>query len=394
MPEVNYKTSELFQLLDMGLRDNMLTNPDSSMHSLAKTIHATTLETGNPLFNKFYKNMKINALQEHINTATDDSNTTEIVHDDDETIVIDDGLIDNNIHKYKWSADVRTFTPFCKTAKFELYQDYFQPTGRISDLALMNSIGPVGIKIGNDRTTEFNISYIDKYKDKDMNCIVAVIDCGEHANIEIEELFVNKEGCKIYKILYIVRDRTRLKIKRTHDAQGINTGLNVIETQVVQFPGSSFKMEVSGNGSKYTQDLVFVDSYRDCKTDIKGRFNCGEDSINNMVVNIHHKDINSTSNVDVKSVLDSNAYSSFLGNIIVDKDAIDIKAHLTNKNLLLSETASAVSEPQLDINTKEIECTHGCTISNINKDDLYYLNSKGISTLNATTILKESFLKL
>jgi hypothetical protein len=57
MPEVNYKTSELFQLLDMGLRDNMLTNPDSSMHSLAKTIHATTLETGNPLFNKFYKNI-------------------------------------------------------------------------------------------------------------------------------------------------------------------------------------------------------------------------------------------------------------------------------------------------------------------------------------------------
>ena len=56
MPEVNYKTSELFQLLDMGLRDNMLTNPDSSMHSLAKTIHATTLETDNPLFNKLYKN--------------------------------------------------------------------------------------------------------------------------------------------------------------------------------------------------------------------------------------------------------------------------------------------------------------------------------------------------
>ena len=84
---------------------------------------------------------------------------------------------------------------------------------------------------------------------------------------------------------------------------------------------------------------------------------------------------------------------SFLGNIIVDDDAINVKAHLVNKNLLLSDKASAISEPQLDINTKEIECTHGCTISNIDKDDLYYLNSKGIDNFEATEILKEAFLK-
>ena len=66
---------------------------------------------------------------------------------------------------------------------------------------------------------------------------------------------------------------------------------------------------------------------------------------------------------------------------------------MVNKNLLLSDKASAVSEPQLDINTKEIECTHGCTISNIDKDDLYYLNSKGIDNFEATEILKEAFLK-
>ena len=51
---------------------------------------------------------------------------------------------------------------------------------------------------------------------------------------------------------------------------------------------------------------------------------------------ITKQDIRNSGAVDVKSVLDSNAYSSFLGNIIVDKDAIDIKAHLTNKNLLLN----------------------------------------------------------
>jgi Fe-S cluster assembly protein SufD len=76
----------------------------------------------------------------------------------------------------------------------------------------------------------------------------------------------------------------------------------------------------------------------------------------------------------------------------VDKDAINTDAQLVNKNLLLSSKATAITEPQLDINTKEIACSHGCTVSNINEDQLYLLESRGIETNIAEETLKQCFL--
>lgn len=393
MSEVKYNINDLHTLLEVGLRDNMLTNNKSPFHEIAKEIYSSTIDKGNPLSNKFYKNMKIKVLQQHTNIATDNLVKRSFdVETEDNIILIDDGQIQRTGSSYtpnKYNVTLMN----AHTPRFKLYQDYFEPTGRVSDLALMHSTGPVGIKFKRNETSNVIVKYTDRYKDNDINCVVAIVDIGEWGHIELNEEFENKEGCKIYKILYLCRENSTVTINRTHDNTNKSKGLNVIESQVIQFPGSTLTMNVNGEGSLYNQDITYIDSYKDCGTEVTGRFDCHKDSINNIVVNVHHKDINSCSNVDVRSVLDDKSFSSFLGNIVVDDDAIDVKAHLVNKNLLLSDKAIAITEPQLDINTKEIECTHGCTISNIDKDDLYYLNSKGIDNFEATEILKEAFLK-
>ena len=127
---------------------------------------------------------------------------------------------------------------------------------------------------------------------------------------------------------------------------------------------------------------------------VNGKYILEEDNINNVACQIHHKGPGSYSNVDVKSTLEDKSHLSFLGEIIVDKSAIDTDAQLTNKNLQLSKTATVVTEPQLDINTKEISCSHGCTVSNVDKEQLYALQSKGINDTDARRILKECFLDL
>jgi len=395
MSEIEYSLNELHSLLKVGLRNNMLLNENSPFHNLAKDIYESTVDTGDPLKNKFYKNMKVNVLKDHINVATDNKPKKAFeVETEDNIILIDDGQIVQvgsayNPHKYSLSL----MNAHSNSLRFKLYQEYFEPTGRISDLALMHSIGPVGINFKKHANSEIIVNYVDKYKDNDVNCVVAVIDVGEYSHVTINEHFENKQGCKIYKLLYLCRENSKVTINRDHGTQNKTEGLNVIESQIVQFPGSTLTMNLKGEGSLYNQDVTFIDSYKDCGTEVTGRFDLHEDSINNVVVNVHHKDIESCSMTDVRSVIDDKAFSSFLGNIVVDNDATDVKAHLVNKNLLLSKQANAISEPQLDINTKEIECTHGCTISNIDKDDLYYLNSKGIGNYEATEILKEAFLK-
>jgi len=170
--------------------------------------------------------------------------------------------------------------------------------------------------------------------------------------------------------------------------------MNIVESRVIQFPESKLNFNILGEGSKHNQDIIDVEIHDNCFTSIVGTFNCFDKVTNNTVVNIHHKGRDSFSRVDVKSIVDDFAHSSFLGCITVDKEAEGVDAELFNKNLLLSDKATAITEPQLDINTKEINCKHGCTVSNVNKDELYYLQAKGIDTASAEETLKKCFLTI
>jgi Fe-S cluster assembly scaffold protein SufB len=273
-----------------------------------------------------------------------------------------------------------------------LYQPYLKPTGRLGDIAVIHSINPVGYKILPDTNVDLNIKLADVFDDKDLSCNVIIVDVGSNSNASISEFIHAKNGTKIVKVLYLVREGATLNLDRTFDVNNKKDSLCVLESQVIQFPGSTFNAYIQSEGNNYNQDLMFIDVYKNCTTNIKGNHYLYDSNKNNSVVNVHHKGPNSTSRVDIRSVLEDNAYSSFLGEIKVDKIAEGVDADLKNKNLLCSSNATAFTEPQLDINTKEITCSHGCTISNIDKSILYYLNSRGIDNVAGGDIIKQCFL--
>ena len=396
MAELEYSLSELHNLFELGLRNSMCINEKSDMHEVAVENRDYILGEGNPVKNKMYKNMKMSALTNHMNLAG--TIESESKHDKakDFDIIIDDGQIENSSHNYSHWADndPRILSPFEARSNLNKYQPYFKPTGRISDFAVAHSTGVVGLKFPTRSRASKTIAYTDYYNDKDLNCVTVIIDISKNSYINIDETFFNKDGLKVYKILYLIRDHAVLNLNRSLEIEGKDNGANVIESNVIQFPGSTFNYTVQGEGSKYNQDLMYIDVYKDCKTNVNGSFDLYGNYINNTIVDVHHKGPNSTSNVDFRSIIDDTSHSSFLGSITVDKDAINTDAQLVNKNLLLSNTATAITEPQLDINTKEIVCSHGCTVSNIDKNQLYFLESRGIETSMAEETLKQCFLTM
>lgn len=400
--KVKYTINELDSLMSLGVRRSMFLNTNSEMHEVALENKNSISQNGNPINNSLYKNMKIETLKTHVNIAHNTKSKLNVDEDklSSYDICIDDGHIDYSqdlgYSNYLRRKGVRILTPYTPHSKLKLYQPYFKPTGRISDFAVAHSVGAVGMKFDRNSKGAHSIIYSDRYKDKDLNCVTVVIDVSKGCNQEITEFFENKDGLKIYKIVYLIRDYASLKLVRTQDLNENmkGKGINIIETNVIQFPNSKFEYEIIGEGNKYNQDLMYIDVYKNCTTDIKGRFDLYGDNTNNLLINIHHIGEDSTSNVDVKSVIDDFAHSSFVGNVIVDKDATNTDAKLYNKNLLLSSKATAITEPQLDIHTKEISCSHGCTVSNIDKEQLYYLESKGIETNMAEETLKQCFLQI
>ena len=395
MASLEYSISDLHTLLELNIRNSMSLNNRSDLHNIAVQNKNYILQQGNPVYNKLYKNMKMSTLTDHINKSGGSVKKLWDIEEHDYDYIIDDGQIEErNLLSSMSYNKPRVLNPYSNRSNLNKYQPYFKPTGRISDFAVAHSTGMVGLKMPSRSIIDTTIGYSDYYNDKDLNCVTVIVDVGKNSTVRINEDFLNKDGCKIYKIIYLIRDYAILTLDRKFDIDGKDNGINIIETNVVQFPGSTFNYNVQGEGSKHNQDLMYVDVYDKCKTNIEGKFYLYDDFVNNSIVDVHHIGQESTSRVDIRSIVDDKSHSSFIGNITVDKEAVDTDAQLVNKNLLLSNTATAITEPQLDINTKEITCSHGCTVSNVDKEQLYFLESRGIETNMAEETLKQCFLTM
>jgi Fe-S cluster assembly protein SufD len=90
-------------------------------------------------------------------------------------------------------------------------------------------------------------------------------------------------------------------------------------------------------------------------------------------------------------ILDDRSRGVFHGRILVRPIAQKTDAKQTNKNLLLSDSATANTKPQLEIYADDVKCTHGATIGQLNKESIFYLRSRGIGLETARRMLIHSF---
>lgn len=106
-----------------------------------------------------------------------------------------------------------------------------------------------------------------------------------------------------------------------------------------------------------------------------------------------HAAPNTRSNLLYKNVLLESARTIFSGLIVVQPDAQKTDAYQSNRNLMLSNTAEANSLPGLEIQADDVRCTHGSTTSQIDPEQEFYLESRGIKPLEVQELLVSGFLE-
>jgi Fe-S cluster assembly protein SufD len=92
-----------------------------------------------------------------------------------------------------------------------------------------------------------------------------------------------------------------------------------------------------------------------------------------------------------KGILDDKSTGVFNGKILVRKDAQKTDSKQSDKNLLLSESATINTKPQLEIFADDVRCTHGATIGQIDPESIFYLRSRGIGLEEARNLLMVAF---
>ncbi|MDQ1325854.1 MAG: Fe-S cluster assembly protein SufD [Campylobacterota bacterium] len=110
-----------------------------------------------------------------------------------------------------------------------------------------------------------------------------------------------------------------------------------------------------------------------------------------IVSQIIHKGEHTSSHQESKNILDENARGIFDALIKVEHSAKYTKAHQNSKAILLGENAYMIAKPQLEIYIDELEASHGATTGQLDKKQLFYLQSRGISEIDAKKMLVIAF---
>lgn len=106
---------------------------------------------------------------------------------------------------------------------------------------------------------------------------------------------------------------------------------------------------------------------------------------------IDHQSPNCQSMQLFKGILNEASHSSFEGKILVRQAAQKTNAFQLNNNLILSDTARAESKPNLEIFADDVKASHGATVGQLDKEQLFYLETRGCSPDDAKRLLVEGF---
>jgi Fe-S cluster assembly protein SufD len=106
-----------------------------------------------------------------------------------------------------------------------------------------------------------------------------------------------------------------------------------------------------------------------------------------------HAAPNTNSDLAFRGVLGGDATAVWRGMIRVDPGAQQTDAFQESRNLLLSTSAHADAIPGLEIEADDVRCTHAAAVAQVDRDQLFYLTSRGLDSAEAKSLIVEGFLE-
>src|SRR5688572_13404684 len=106
---------------------------------------------------------------------------------------------------------------------------------------------------------------------------------------------------------------------------------------------------------------------------------------------IDHRQPHCTSHQLYKGILDGKSRAVFNGKVFVRPGAQKTDAMQTNKNMLLSNDARVDTKPQLEIFADDVKCAHGAAVGQLDEEELFYLQTRGMHRDVARNLLTYGF---
>lgn len=215
----------------------------------------------------------------------------------------------------------------------------------------------------------------------------------EESSLQLVETFVGLGSDRYFSSVYTdIICEAGSNVEHTKVQIESKNAYHVSKLKLVQKEKSKFTSNVFSFGGGTVRNEIHpeldgerIESYLNGLTIIRGN-----QHVDNTTV-IDHAKPNCFSRELYKGVYAEKAKGVFSGTIIVRPDAQKTNAIQSNKSILLSESASIETRPQLKIWADDVKCTHGATVGQLDEDAHFYLRSRGIPEKQAQMMLLQAF---
>ena len=221
----------------------------------------------------------------------------------------------------------------------------------------------------------------------------SLVHISENAQVQLVETYSTIGRCESFtnQVMEIVVEKDAMV--EYYKIQNDAAHANQVSTTHIRQIGKSYthSVVISLNGGIVRNNLNLVLEAERCEAHLYGLyFPTGKTHIDNHTV-VDNVKPHCLSNELYKGIMNDNATAVFNGKIFVQPLAQKTNAYQSNKNILLSDTASVNTKPQLEIFADDVKCSHGCTIGQLDEEGLFYLRSRGISEKSAKSLLVHAF---
>ncbi len=106
---------------------------------------------------------------------------------------------------------------------------------------------------------------------------------------------------------------------------------------------------------------------------------------------IRHAAAETISAENVRAIIGDRGRGVFNGRVVVEHGCQRIDASQRNDNLLLGRHAEIDAKPELEIHANDVKCSHGSTVGELDAEQLFYLQARGIDPAAARRLLTTAF---
>ena len=221
----------------------------------------------------------------------------------------------------------------------------------------------------------------------------SLVYISENAQVEIVETYhtFGKAESFTNQVLEIILQQNA--VVGYYKIQDDEAYTSLVSTTHFRLVGKSYMhaVTISLNGDLIRNNLNIALEAEHCEAHLYGLyFLKGKTHVDNHTV-VDNAMPHCLSNQLYKGIINDTATAVFNGKIFVQPDAQKTNAYQSNKNILLSDSASVNTKPQLEIFADDVKCSHGCTIGKLDEEGMFYLRSRGISENIARSLLIHAF---